>query len=504
MRDKRLNRLIKKRAKNLGHWSFFMKANAFKHYHIKENFYDEMFSRQSLSHPFCKDFVEDFNDLSPADIKRADRLSSQFFLQEGITFNVYGDKRFQDGKAFPVDIIPRILSAKDWDFLDRGLNQRLTALNLFLKDIYTEEKILKDKVIPKDIVYESPYFLREMKNTKVPFDVYVNLCGTDIVRTKDGFFVLEDNLRVPSGSSYMLMCRQIMRQNFIRLFRKCKVKRIHSYPLMLLESLKSLSKKDNPLVVVLTPGVFNSAYFEHSFLADQMGVPLVQGQDLIFTGEEICMKTIKGLKKIDVIYRRIDDVFLDPLVFNSESVLGTPGLFSAYKTGSVVIANAPGTGIADDKAIYSFVPQIIKYYLNEDPILKNVPTLLCRNPKYLDHIIKNIKDHVVKPVDGSGGYDLLMGSHASKQEQNAYIEKLKANPKKYIAQSILHLSTAPCFINNKIEPRHVDLRPFVLFDKTFKSRIIPGALCRVALKKESLVVNSSQGGGCKDLWVLEN
>lgn len=475
-----------------------------KSYQLKGGFYDEMFSKTDCPHSFSNGFVDGFNKLPFSSIKRADQLSSQFFLQEGITFNVYGDKESKEGKAFPVDIIPRIMSGKDWSFLEKALSQRLIALNLFLKDVYTEGKILKDKVIPKDMIYESPYFLKQMRDTKVPFNVYVSLCGTDVVRTQEGFFVLEDNLRVPSGSSYMLMCRQIMRQSFIRLFRNCKIQKIEHYPLQLLRVLQSFSGKEKPTVAVLTPGVFNSAYFEHSFLAGQMGVDLVQGQDLVFTNKGIYIKKINELKKVDVLYRRIDDNFLDPLVFNPESVLGVPGLFSAYKTGSIVIANAPGTGIADDKAIYSFVPKIIKYYLDQDALLNNVPTLLCRNPKDLDHIIKNIEKYVIKPVDGSGGYELLIGSHSSKQEQKLYIEKLKVNPKKYIAQPILNLSTAPCFIDNKIEPRHVDIRPFVLLDKDFKSSIVPGSLCRVALKKGSLVVNSSQGGGCKDLWVLED
>ena len=396
------------------------------------------------------------------------------------------------------------MSSKEWDFIEKGLNQRLTALNLFLKDIYTDEKILKDGIIPMDLVYESPHFLKEMKNTSVPFDVYVNLCGTDIVRTNQGIFVLEDNLRVPSGSSYMLMSRQIMKQNFLRLFRKSGVRRIDDYCLKLLKSLSSLSEKEKPVVVLLTPGVFNSAYFEHAFLARQMGIELVQGQDLVLLDNAIYMKTIKDLKKVDVIYRRIDDVFLDPLVFRSDSLLGVPGLFSAYKSGSVVIANAPGTGVADDKAVYSYVQDIIKYYLQEDSILYNVQTYKCRDEKDLKYTLENIDKLVVKPVGGFGGYDMLIGSMADKKEIEAYRAKIKQNPKNFISQPILDISTSPCFIEGEVQARHVDLRPFVFFEKNFKADLVPGGLCRVALKKGSLIVNSSQGGGSKDMWVLND
>ena len=467
-------------------------------------FYDEIFFRKNEAHPFSKYFVEEFDKISLQDIKMADNLSHQFFLNEGITFTTYDGAGDVGGKIFPMDIIPRVMSAKDWDFLERGLTQRIMALNCFLKDIYSDEKIIKDKIIPQDLIYESPHFLKEMKNTPVPFDVYVNLCGTDIVRTEDGFFVLEDNLRVPSGSSYMLMCRQVMKQKFLHLFRKCNVKKVDDYPLRLLKSLKQLSKKEDPTIVLLTPGVFNSAYFEHVFLANQMGIELVQGQDLLFNDNAIYIKNIKQLKKVDVIYRRIDDIFLDPITFRSDSVLGVPGLFSAYKTGSVVIANAPGTGVADDKAVYTYIPEIIKYYLNEDPLLQSVPTYRCRDKKDLQYTLENLENLVVKPVGGSGGYGLIIGPKSSKKEIEDYKKKLKENPKNFTAQPVLGLSTSPCFIDNAIQSRHVDLRPFVLFNKDFTTNIVPGGLCRVALKKGSLVVNSSQGGGSKDIWVLND
>ncbi len=484
-----------------------MKDNLFRllnNYQKNSHFYDEIFARTDELHPFSKYFAEEFNKLSSQDIKNADNLSSQFFLNEGITFTTYDGVGGAGDKIFPMDIIPRVMSAEDWDFLEQGLTQRVRALNCFLKDIYTDEKIIKDKIIPQDLIYESPHFLKEMKGASVPSDVYVSLCGTDIVRTTDGFFVLEDNLRVPSGSSYMLKCRQVMKQNFPHLFRKCNVRKMDDYALRLLKSLKQLSNKENPTVVLLTPGVFNSAYFEHVFLANQMGIDLVQGQDLLFNDNTIYIKKIKELKKVDVIYRRIDDTFLDPVVFRSDSVLGVPGLFLAYKTGSVVIANAPGTGVADDKAVYSYVPEIIKYYLKEDPLLQNVPTYRCRNKKDLQYTLEKLDQLVVKPVGGSGGYGLVIGPRASKKEIEDCKKKLKEDPKNFISQPMLNLSTTPCFIDNMVQSRHVDLRPFVLFNKDFKTDIVPGGLCRVALKKDSLIVNSSQGGGSKDIWVLNN
>lgn len=481
----------------------YPKKNLFESYQAPANIYDEMFSKDKSPYIFTNQFVKNFNDLLLRDMKKADRLTRQFFLNEGITFNIYDKKNGEGERAFPVDIIPRIMSSKEWNFIEKGLSQRLRALNLFLKDIYTDEKILKDRVLPKDLIYESPHFLKEMKNSSVPFDIYVSLCGTDIVRTSQGLFVLEDNLRVPSGSSYMLTARQIMKQNFLRLFRKLNVLTIDDYCSRLLSALNSLSEKENPRVVLLTPGVFNSAYFEHAFLARQMGIELVQGQDLTLLDNKVYMKSVKGLKQVDVIYRRIDDVFLDPLTFRSDSLLGVPGLFSAYKSGSVVIANAPGTGVADDKAVYRYVQEIIKYYLDEDPILYNVQTYACRNKKEMDYTIENMDKLVVKPVGGSGGYDLIIGSMASRKEKEAYKEKIKHNPKNFISQPILDISISPCFIEGSAQARHVDLRPFICLGKDFQTDTVPGGLCRVALKDGSLIVNSSQGGGSKDMWVIK-
>ena len=478
-------------------------SHLFNKYNKSHKFYDEIFAQTNEAHPFSDYFVKEFNKLSLQDIKKANLLAEQFFLHEGITFNIYNDQS-AEGKVFPMDVIPRIMSSREWDFIEKGLSQRLRALNFFLKDIYNDEKILKDKVIPRELIYESPHFLKEMKNTKVPYNIYVQLCGTDIVRSGQNLFVLEDNLRVPSGSSYMLMCRQVMKQNFLRLFRKCAVKTINDYSLRLIKSLSSLSEKENPTVVLMTPGVFNSAYFEHTFLAGQMGIELVQGQDLVFNDNAIYIKTINDLKKVDVIYRRIDDVFLDPLAFRSDSILGVPGLFFAYKTGSVVVANAPGTGVADDKAIYSYIPDIIKYYFKEDPLLQNVQTYRCREEQGLKYTLENIHQLVVKPVGGSGGYDIIIGPKASKKEIENYKEKIKKNPKNFISQPVLDLSTSPCFIDGAIQARHVDLRPFVLFNKDFQTEVVPGGLCRVALQEGNLIVNSSQGGGSKDLWVLND
>lgn len=481
-----------------------IKNNLFEHYRQQPEFYDEMFSKGKAPYPFTEEFVKGFNNLSLQNVKSADKLTSQFFLNEGITFNIYDDKEGGVQRTFPVDIIPRVMSSREWDFIEKGLSQRMRAFNYFLKDIYTEEKILKDGIIPKDLVYESPHFLKEMKNSPVPFDIYVQLCGTDIIRTNQGLFVLEDNLRVPSGSSYMLMARQIMKQNFLRLFRKSGVRRIDDYCFKLLKSLSSLSEKEEPVVALLTPGVFNSAYFEHAFLAGQMGIELVQGQDLVLMDNELYMKKVKELKKVDVIYRRIDDIFLDPLTFRSDSLLGVPGLFSAYKAGSVVIANAPGTGVADDKAVYRYVQDMIKYYLDEDPLLYNVQTYTCREKKERDYTLENIDKLVVKPVGGSGGYGLLIGSMASRKEKEDYKEKIKQNPKNYISQPILDISTSPCFIEGSVQPRHVDLRPFVFCDRDLKVDLVPGGLCRVALQEGNLIVNSSQGGGSKDMWVLSS
>ena len=477
-------------------------GSLFKNYQLKIDTYDEMFSAEGKAKPFTEVFLKEFHNI-PLDVfKSLQANTSRFFLYQGITFNIY-DKEEESERLFPIDCIPRLISCEDWNFIKQGLEQRIKAINLFLRDIYHEERILKDNVIPKDLIYSCKNFRLQMREVSVPGNIYVSLCGTDLVRTKNGFFVLEDNLRVPSGSSYMLTCRQAMIKNFFSVFRKCNIRPIESYSSELLKTLRYMSeKKEEAQVVLLTPGPYNAAYFEHIFLASQMGIELVQGQDLQVHNNNVYMKTTQGLKKVDVIYSRVNDDFLDPLSFRPDSYLGVPGLFLAYQSGSVVISNAPGTGVADDKAIYSYMPQIIRYYLKQDPILSNVETYLCRKPKKLEYTLKNLKDLVVKTVGGAGGSGMLMGPMASKKEIDEFTVKLKSNPENYVSQPVLPLSTSPCFIDDKVEPRHVDFRPFVLYSD--KMHLVPGGLCRVALQKGSLIVNSSQGGGAKDIWIIDH
>jgi uncharacterized circularly permuted ATP-grasp superfamily protein len=388
--------------------------------------------------------------------------------------------------------------------IERGLTQRVTALNLFLKDIYHDRHILRDRVIPGEAIYSCRHFRRQMTGVKVPRDAYVNVMGTDLVRLPDGkFVVLEDNLRVPSGVSYMLSSRKVMKQIFPALFRKYSVRPIEQYSQVLLSTLRSLAPdgRPDPTVVLLTPGVYNSAYYEHAYLARQMGIELVEGRDLVVHDNYVYMRTTNGLQRVDVIYRRVDDDFLDPLAFRGDSALGSAGLFSAYRAGNVTLANALGTGVADDKAIYAYVPKMIRYYLDQDPILDNVETLLMTDAVHRAHVTDHLGDFVVKAVGESGGYGMLIGPHSSEDQRREMRVRILADPRNYIAQPVLALSTAPCFVDGAIEPRHVDLRPYVLFGD--KTAIVPGGLTRVALRKGSLVVNSSQGGGSKDTWVLQ-
>jgi uncharacterized circularly permuted ATP-grasp superfamily protein len=389
--------------------------------------------------------------------------------------------------------------------VERGLVQRITALNLFLKDVYGEGKILADGVVPRRLVVSCKHYRREMRGVRVPHDIYVSIAGIDLVRLPGGeFAVLEDNLRVPSGVSYMLSNRHVMRNVFPKLFQHYQIRSVDHYPRMLLSTLQELSPSGSvePTVVLLTPGSFNSAYFEHTFLARQMGVELVEGRDLVVHDNVVYMRTTAGLRRVDVIYRRIDDDFIDPIPFRHDSVMGVPGLFNAYRAGNVILANAIGTGIADDKAVYAYVPAIIRYYLDEDPILENVPTYLLEDAASRSYVLDHLGELVVKAVDESGGYGMLIGPHSTRGEREEFRERIVANPRGYIAQPTLSLSAAPCFIDGRIEPRHVDLRPYVLNGK--KVRVVPGGLTRVALRKGSLVVNSSQGGGSKDTWVLED
>jgi uncharacterized circularly permuted ATP-grasp superfamily protein len=464
--------------------------------------WDELFSADGAPRPHGKGLFETLCKLPPEELIRRQAMCEQTFLHQGITFTVYGHEQ-QTEKIIPTDLLPRIVRGAEWDRLDKGLTQRIVALNMFLKDIYNDGKILNDQVIPRDLVFGSKHYHREMRGVSVPLDAYVNVCGTDIVRREDGeLVVLEDNLRVPSGVSYMLANREVVKRAFPDLYRAAQVRPIEHYAQELLHTLKSLAApyRDEPRIALLTPGIFNSAYYEHAFLARAMGVELVEGRDLLVHDNVVFMRTTSGLRRVDVIYRRIDDDFVDPLVFRHDSALGVPGVFNAYRAGNVVIANALGTGVADDKAVYSYTPDIIRYYLKEDPIIPIVETYRCREPKSLAYTLDNLDKLVVKAVGESGGYGMLIGPHASAAERADFAAKLKAEPDNYIAQPTIQLSTAPCFVGDGVEARHVDLRPYILHSD--QTRIVPGALTRVALKRGSLVVNSSQGGGSKDTWVL--
>ena len=442
----------------------------------------------------------------PADVLDYRRREAEFiFRRIGITFAVYGDAAAQE-RLIPFDIIPRILTRREWDRLTRGLDQRVKAINAFIRDIYGRREVLRAGIVPEDLVYRNPVFRPEMNGQHVPHDIYVMIAGVDIVRVgPDDFYVLEDNARIPSGVSYMLENREIMLRLFPELFIDHPVAPVENYPDELLATLKSVAPataSGDPTVVLLTPGIYNSAYFEHSFLADRLGVELVEGRDLFVKANVVFMRTTEGPKRVDVIYRRVDDDFLDPLVFRPDSVLGVPGLMAAYQAGNMTLANAVGTGIADDKAVYSFMPEIVKFYLGEEPLLKNVPTWRCREREHLAHVLDHLSELVVKEVHGSGGYGMLIGPAADSATLEAFRAKLKSDPANFVAQPTLALSTCPTFVDEGIAPRHVDLRPFVLCGRD-RVRIVPGGLTRVALRNGSLVVNSSQGGGTKDTWVLE-
>jgi uncharacterized circularly permuted ATP-grasp superfamily protein len=465
--------------------------------------YDEMFAADGSVRAHYAALAESLSGLPAEELQRRQQACETSFLHQGITFTVYSDKQATE-RIIPTDLFPRIVTAAEWERIEAGLKQRILALNHFLKDVYSDGRVLKDGLVPRSMIYGSKHYRREMRGLPVPHDAYVNVCGSDLVRREDGqFVVLEDNLRVPSGVSYMLANRDVVRRAFPNLFRAQGVRAIDHYPRELLATLRALTPvREDVSIAVLTPGVFNSAYFEHAFLARQMGVELVEGRDLLVNDNVVYARTTSGLKRIDVIYRRIDDDFVDPLIFRDDSALGVSGLFNAYRAGNVMIANALGTGVADDKAVYAYVPRLIRYYLSEEPILDNVETYLCREPKSLSHVLANLDKLVVKAVGESGGYGMLVGMHATRGEREAFAEKIKSDPDNYIAQPTIQLSTAPTFVESGVEPRHVDLRPFILHaDKTV---IVPGALTRVALKRGSLVVNSSQGGGSKDTWVLSH
>ena len=467
--------------------------------------FDEMKGAEGTLRPAYNELFRWLSEV-PSDVLDYRRREAEvIFRRIGITFAVYGEADAQE-RLIPFDVLPRILAAAEWDILRAGLEQRIKAINLYLCDVYTRREILKAGVIPEELVFQNPVFRPEMNGQKVPHDIYVHIGGIDIVRVDaESFYVLEDNARTPSGVSYMLENREIMLRLFPELFARHRVAPVENYPDELLATLKSVAPATasaDPTVVLLTPGIYNSAYYEHSFLADKLGVELVEGRDLFVKDDLVFMRTTQGPKRVDVIYRRIDDDFLDPLAFRSDSVLGVPGLMSVYQAGNVTLANAVGTGIADDKAVYSYMPAIVKFYLGEEPILKNVPTWRCREAEHLTYVLDNLEQLVVKEVHGSGGYGMLIGPKADKATIATFRAKLKYNPKNFVAQPTLALSTCPTCVEEGVAPRHVDLRPFVLTGRD-RIRIVPGGLTRVALKKGSLVVNSSQGGGTKDTWVLD-
>ena len=466
-------------------------------------FYNEMHDDKGEVRPHYAAFQAWLSEMPAERITQKRAEADALFHRYGITFAVYGEQ-VDTERLIPFDIIPRIIPANEWATLADGLRQRVKALNLFLKDIYHDQEILAAGRIPREQVLGNAQFREVMRGVDVPGDVYAHIAGVDVVRAGAGeYYVLEDNLRVPSGVSYMLENRKMMMRLFPRLFSRYRVAPVDRYPDMLLNMLRSVAPVGvtDPTVVVLTPGSYNSAYFEHAFLAQQLGVELVEGQDMFVDGGHVFMRTTRGPKRVDVIYRRVDDDFLDPLAFRSDSVLGVPGLLGAYQAGRVTLANAIGSGVADDKSIYPYVPEMIRFYLGEEPILHNVPTHMCREPDELAYVLENLGELVVKEVHGAGGYGMLVGPAATRAEIAAFRDVLIAHPERYIAQPTLALSACPTFVESGIAPRHLDLRPFVLSGEEIQ--LVPGGLTRVALREGSLVVNSSQGGGTKDTWVLE-
>lgn len=464
--------------------------------------YDEMFDAGGVCRPQYRALYQRLEAMPAEELRRRQQAADLSFLHQGITFTVYGEDAGTE-RIFPYDLLPRIITGDEWKTIEQGLVQRITALNLFLKDIYHDGRILSDGVVPRELVYTCRHFRREMRGVHIPRDIYISVVGTDLIRLEDGrFVVLEDNLRVPSGVSYMLANRIVMKRVFPRLFGNYGVRPVDHYGQALLATLRALAptSRPDPTIVLLTPGVYNSAYFEHAFLARQMGIELVEGRDLLCHDNIVYMRTTAGLRRVDVIYRRVDDDFLDPLAFRSDSTLGVAGLFNAYRAGNVSLANAIGTGVADDKAIYAYVPAIIRYYLSEEPILPNVETYLLTDEAHRSYVLENLDKLVVKAVGESGGYGMLIGPHSTAAEREEFRQRIISEPRNYIAQPTLSLSQAPCLIEGQTEARHVDLRPYILYGEQIS--IVPGGLTRVALRRGSLVVNSSQGGGSKDTWVL--
>ncbi|MEX2170644.1 MAG: circularly permuted type 2 ATP-grasp protein [Pirellulales bacterium] len=466
------------------------------------DFYDEMFDLSGQPRPDCQALFDRVRAITADDLIRRQRAADRSMLQLGITFNVYGDRRGRE-RIIPFDIVPRILAQKEWDWLERGLKQRITAINLFIEDVYHDQRIVRDGVVPEHLIATAKGFRQPCVGLTPPRGIWCHITGTDLVRDCDGqFYVLEDNLRVPSGVSYLLQNRQLMKQTFPQLFDRISIRPVDDYCSRLLDALQHLMDDQTraPSVALLSPGMHNAAYFEHSFLAQQMGIDLVEGRDLVVVDGFVYMRTTKGLERVDVLYRRIDDDFLDPLTFRADSTLGVPGLMEAYRAGRVAIANAPGCGVADDKVIYAYVPQIVKYYLGEDAIIPNVPTYVCCDDAQRQHVLENMANMVVKPANEAGGYGLVVGPHASKKQLDDCAAQIRDNPRNFIGQPVIGLSRVPVLTADGLEGRHVDLRPFIVYGKELY--VLPGGLTRVALTKGSYVVNSSQGGGSKDTWVV--
>lgn len=477
-------------------------TSLFHDYTLATDSWDEMYGDNKIRVQYQN--VYDFLRRIPAnELSKKEELAKKLFMSQGITFTVYSSGEGIE-KIFPFDIIPRIITASEWHFIEDGIKQRLRALNLFLKDVYHHQFIIKDGIVPVELIYSCPHYLREMQGLTVPHDIYIHIAGIDLIRDHDGtFYVLEDNLRTPSGVSYMIENREITKRIFPDLIPQNFVRPVTQYPTILYKNLVALSPRQtsSPTIVLLTPGIYNAAYFEHATLARLMGIELVEGRDLVVENHMVYMKTTAGLQQVDVIYRRVDDEYLDPLVFEPSSLLGVSGIISAYRKGNVAIVNSIGNGVGDDKAVYAYVPEMIRYYLNEEPILKNVPTYQLSKAEEREHVLKNINQMVVKKTNESGGYGMLMGHTASDEDINVYKELILKNPRQFIAQPVISLSNAPCYINGKVQPRRIDLRPFALCGPD-GIEIVAGGLTRVALREGSLVVNSSQGGGSKDTWVL--
>jgi uncharacterized circularly permuted ATP-grasp superfamily protein len=469
-----------------------------------DGLYDEMFASDGVARDHYAPVTTRLKSMGVDAVSKRVRMADVTFRNQGITFAVYGDNRGVE-KTMPFDVVPRIVPADEWETIEKGLAQRLTALNLFCQDIYHDQRILKERVIPPELIYGAKSFRREMFGLNVPKNVYIHICGTDLIRGADGrYYVLEDNGRCPSGVSYVLENRSVMKRVFPALFSAYRVRAIEDYPYNLLQCLKYVAPAhaENPNIAVLTPGIYNSAYFEHSFLARQMGVELVEGRDLVVDNSFVYMRTTSGMRRVDVIYRRVDDDFIDPLAFRPDSVLGVAGLMNAFRLGNVALVNAPGTGVADDKAIYPFVPDMIKFYMGQDAIIQNVPTYICARDNDKKYVLENLDKLVVKATNESGGYGMLMGHQATKEERSKFAEKINEDPRNYIAQPVVQLSQHPSLVDDHFEGRRIDLRPYLLYGE--KVIVMPGGLTRVALRKGSLVVNSSQGGGSKDTWVLDD